>query len=328
MRKSKISIVKLLITGIAIFILDSNIVSAQVSVILPTLTIQQGSATEWINVTVGNLTGQNVSAFQFTLSYNKSVIYIDSAVSGPVSSGGSFVFNADTADQQIKVAFASANALSDSGTLVQLKVHFVNSGSSPLSFNGTFEFNAGTPAASVTEGSIIVTTVSLPAWQQTNGPFPYEEILALAVNSLDYVFAGTNGNGAYLSTDNGTSWSQLYNGLTNSHIRSLAINSKGYIFAGTDGGVNLSTDDGANWSAVNSGLTDTLVQALVINSSGYIFAGTSSSGVFLSTNNGTSWKQVSNGCIPLQPILPGIFLREPLEVVSFFQLITVRTGSR
>jgi hypothetical protein len=295
MRKSKISIVKLLITGIAIFILDSNIVSAQVSVILPTLTIQQGSATEWINVTVGNLTGQNVSAFQFTLSYNKSVIYIDSAVSGPVSSGGSFVFNADTADQQIKVAFASANALSDSGTLVQLKVHFVNSGSSPLSFNGTFEFNAGTPAASVTEGSIIVTTVSLPAWQQTNGPFPYEEILALAVNSLDYVFAGTNGNGAYLSTDNGTSWSQLYNGLTNSHIRSLAINSKGYIFAGTDGGVNLSTDDGANWSAVNSGLTDTLVQALVINSSGYIFAGTSSSGVFLSTNNGTSWKQVSNG---------------------------------
>ena len=133
-----------------------NVISTKVSVNLPTLTRQQSSAPEWINVTTGDLTGQNVSAFQFTLSYNKSVIFIDSAITGPVAAGGSFVFNADTNNQQIKVAFASSSALSGSGTLVQLKVHYVNSGTSPLVFNSTFEFNEGTPVAIVTEGSITV----------------------------------------------------------------------------------------------------------------------------------------------------------------------------
>jgi phosphodiesterase/alkaline phosphatase D-like protein len=389
--------------GVTIYGADStfttlpNVVSTKVSVNLPTLIRQQGSSPEWINITVGDLTGQNVSAFQFTLSYTKSVIYIDSAITGPVAAGGSFVFNADTVNQQIKVAFASANALSGSGTLVQLKVHYINSGTSPLAFNNTFEFNEGTPVASVTEGSITVSSnVQLPPtvttlsattigstsstlngianangssttvqfdygtttsysttvtasqspltgssnvsvsaniisltpntlyhyrvkatnsagttygtdstfttlstsqfWVQTNGPYPYVEILTLAINSSGYVFAGTNGSAAYLSTNNGTSWTQLYKGLSNSHVRSLAINSAGYVFAGTDGGVNLSTNNGTSWTPINSGLeTDTLVQTLAINSAGYIFAGTSSGGVFLSTNNGTSWSPVNNG---------------------------------
>ncbi len=154
LKKPKIHIAKLLLRGIAMLMICNVIVPAQVSVSLPTLTRVQDSAPEWINVTVGNLTGQNVSAFQFTLSYNKSVIFIDSAISGTLISGGSFDFYADTAYQQIRVSFASSNTLSGSGTIVQLKVHYINSGTSQLAFNGTFEFNNGIPAASITEGSI------------------------------------------------------------------------------------------------------------------------------------------------------------------------------
>jgi hypothetical protein len=161
MRKSKISIVKLLIIGFAMLMLGSNDVLAQVSVNLPTITKPQGSASEWVNVTVGDLTGQNVTSFEFTLSYDKSVIFIDSAIVGPVASGGLFAFNADTANQKVKVAFASASALSGSGTLVKLKVHYVNLGASPLAFNGTFKFNAGTPAATITEGSVTIPSIAI-----------------------------------------------------------------------------------------------------------------------------------------------------------------------
>jgi hypothetical protein len=173
MRKSITSINKLFVKFIAMLMLGSNLVSAQVSVNLPALTRLQGSAPEWINVTVGNLNGQNVRAFQFTLFYNKSVILIDSAVCGSMASGGLFDFNADTINQKIKVAFASVSTLTGSGTLVQLKVHYLNIGTSLLTFDSTFEFNAGTPAVNVTEGSIIVTVnttapaLSLPANSST-----------------------------------------------------------------------------------------------------------------------------------------------------------------
>jgi ligand-binding sensor domain-containing protein len=155
-----------------------------------------------------------------------------------------------------------------------------------------------TNSAGTTYGadSTFTTLSAAQIWVQTNGPFPYQQVLALAFNSSGYIYAGSNGNGAYLTTDNGTNWTQLYNGLTNSHVRSLAINSSGYVFAGTDGGVNISTNNGANWLPMNSGLgIDTLVQTLAINSKGYVFAGTSGGGIFLSTNNGSSWSAVNNG---------------------------------
>ncbi len=275
--------------------------AAQDSVSLPTFTRVQGAPPEWIDVAVSNLTGQNVSAFQFTLTYNKSVIFIDSAIAGPVASGGSLVFNADTANQQIKVAFASANAISGSGTLVQLKVHYINAGTSSLAFNGTFEFNQGTPAAIITEGSII-TTPSAITWIQTS-LYTYlpgfgtgtAYVNTLAINSSGYVFAGTSGDGVFLSTNNGTTWTAVNTGLTNSAVRALAINSSGYIFAGTDTGVFLSTNNGVSWASASSGLGSNAVYALAVNSSGYVFAGTYSGGVFLSTNNGTSWTAVNNG---------------------------------
>jgi len=51
------------------------------------------------------------------------------------------------------------------------------------------------------------------------------------------LFAGTNGNGVYVSNDNGSSWTQRNEGLGNVTVWSLGIFNN-YIFAGrSDGGV-------------------------------------------------------------------------------------------
>ncbi|NUN09313.1 MAG: T9SS type A sorting domain-containing protein [Ignavibacteriaceae bacterium] len=59
---------------------------------------------------------------------------------------------------------------------------------------------------------------------------------SLKINTDGHIFAATNGNGVYLSTDNGDSWKQINDGLETGYTLSLAINSGGYIFTGTKGG--------------------------------------------------------------------------------------------
>jgi len=130
---------------------------AQVSVTLPTVSGIAGPGSGAI--TVGDLTGQKVEAFQFTITYNKSVIYITGATPGTVLGNDTtyFKMNPDTASGTIFVAWASGtySALKGSGNLVNLNFKFRNGGKAPLDFGSpsTFMFNAGTPAATVNPGS-------------------------------------------------------------------------------------------------------------------------------------------------------------------------------
>ena len=60
------------------------------------------------------------------------------------------------------------------------------------------------------------------------------------------IFAGTGGNGVFLSTDFGKSWASA--GLPNRYVYSFA-NSNAFLFAGTDApGVYYSTNNGINWN--------------------------------------------------------------------------------
>ncbi|MCH7974484.1 MAG: T9SS type A sorting domain-containing protein [Bacteroidetes bacterium] len=166
-------------------------------------------------------------------------------------------------------------------------------------------------------------------WQPVTSGLPidsdsvlFEKINALAINSMDWIFAGThagvylssdNGDNwiatslagediritllfidsadqifanyseeIYISTDDGTTWQQPATPL--SGITSLAENSQGNLFAGNFDGVHISTDGGDNWTQTN--LTSG-INSLTIDSQDQIFAGTS--GVFRSTDNGDSW---------------------------------------
>jgi hypothetical protein len=124
----------------------------------------------------------------------------------------------------------------------------------------------------------------------TNGPFG-GNVNALAVSGTN-IFAGTESNGVFLSTNNGASWTAANTGLTNLNVAALAV-SGANLFAGTGGGVFRSPDNGASWTAVNTGLTNLNVRALAVSGAN-LFAGTWG-GVFLSTNNGASWAAVNTG---------------------------------
>jgi photosystem II stability/assembly factor-like uncharacterized protein len=124
---------------------------------------------------------------------------------------------------------------------------------------------------------------------------PGRAVFAFAINNAGHIFAGTIGRGVYRSTDQGETWSEVNNGLTNTLVLVLIINSEQHLFAGTYlGGVFRSTDNGDSWSLSNTGLPPSRVFALAVNAADHIFAGTDS-GVFRSANNGNSWEELNIG---------------------------------
>lgn len=130
-------------------------------------------------------------------------------------------------------------------------------------------------------------------WIPINDPFG-STITCMAVDGSN-LFAGTDGEGVLLSSDNGVNWTSSSAGLPDYPIAALAANGSN-LFAGTAGdGVYLSSNYGASWIAVSDGLTNLSINTLAVNDP-LLFAGTGG-GVFLSTNTGTSWIAVNDGII-------------------------------
>jgi hypothetical protein len=94
------------------------------------------------------------------------------------------------------------------------------------------------------------------------------------------IYAGTEGQGVYKSTNNGLNWNQTP--LNNKGIEALYINGNN-IYAGGNG-FYLSTNDGASWTTINPQIN---TQYFAVNGT-TMFAG-NSGGLYKSTNNGISW---------------------------------------
>jgi len=129
-------------------------------------------------------------------------------------------------------------------------------------------------------------------WEITAGP-DTTTIWSLAINSNGDIFAGTNMDGVFRSTDNGDTWTNL--GITNYDIYSIVISSDGDIFvpAYQFGGIFHSTDNGNNWD--NLGFTHYDKSIAINNSNGYIFIGTGALGIWRTTDNGDNWDQILFG---------------------------------
>jgi hypothetical protein len=126
-------------------------------------------------------------------------------------------------------------------------------------------------------------------WVQVSNGMGNQIVYSLAYSGNN-IFAGTDSNGVYLSTNNGTNWTQT--SLNNREVDAIAVNGNN-IFAGTyyNFGVYLSTNNGTNWTQTS--LNNRSVFSLAVNGN-TIFAGTNNShGVYISTDNGISWNQTS-----------------------------------
>ena len=122
-------------------------------------------------------------------------------------------------------------------------------------------------------------------WQKTSLQTTVK-INTLAISGLN-IYAGTNGDGIFESTDNGENWDNRNDGLQSKVIYTLLINGT-TIFAGTATGVSISLNNGLNWETINSGLPEEPVTSIALDNSSGLFAGTWK-GVYSSTNNGTNW---------------------------------------
>jgi photosystem II stability/assembly factor-like uncharacterized protein len=134
---------------------------------------------------------------------------------------------------------------------------------------------------------LILSSLAYPQWTRTNGP---EGVAMSSLANIDgIIYAGTQVNGMYASTDDGINWTATNTGIETLEVTSI-VNKPGYIFAGTfGGGVYRTTDGGQIWIAPSNG-ENLAVLSMVIDDS-YIFAGTVGNGVYRSSDNGVTWEQ-------------------------------------
>jgi photosystem II stability/assembly factor-like uncharacterized protein len=138
---------------------------------------------------------------------------------------------------------------------------------------------------------ILLTGMVKAQWIQTS--LDSVNVLCLA-DSGQYLFAGTDNNGIYRSSDDGMSWITVNTGLTNYGVQALVASENNY-FAGTSSGVFISTNNGATWATTGELLN---VHVIVVSGSkvfaghGHCGRGGCWGGIRLTTNNGFSWTEL------------------------------------
>lgn len=92
------------------------------------------------------------------------------------------------------------------------------------------------------------------------------------------IFAGTYGDGLFLSTDNGSNWTSVNIYSSGQVVLSLATRGN-YIFEGTGNGVFLSKDNGNSWASINTGLSILSINSLAL-SDNTLYAGINGDGIW------------------------------------------------
>ncbi len=147
---------------------------------------------------------------------------------------------------------------------------------------------------------IILSVLILPPtlyaqWGDISGQIP-GNILTVAVNQEDDIFASTDQNKIYRSTNNGATWVNLE--FPETQVNSFSFTSSQEIFAsGYYGELYYSSDNGSSWSPRQNGIKDwDMILDVVKTPSGKLLAGAytdclscNGGGIYESTDNGNSW---------------------------------------
>ena len=156
-------------------------------------------------------------------------------------------------------------------------------------------YDVAVPAAGDVVTIDYITSATLPAL------YP---VTAVAVDSDpgdpiggSVIYAGTDGDGVYRSTNGGFTWMQVNAGLSDPDVLALAIDPgtpwpAAEVYAGTrGGGVFISLDSGQLWAPSNDGLTASVVQTIAVDpiATDRVYVGSLLGGVFRSEDGGVTW---------------------------------------
>ncbi|MBC8144500.1 MAG: hypothetical protein H7X80_02875, partial [bacterium] len=148
-------------------------------------------------------------------------------------------------------------------------------------------------------GSVYVSTKTLTfpqvyhVWRTSNRGITWDSgvavptgpIYALAIDSLGYLYAGTD-SATYRSTDTGRTF-HLLNG--SSHARALAVAPNNDVYAGWRGNVERLRDASTRWERAWTFPTNIDIKAIAVDTSGGVFVGSVRGGVSHSRDSGKTF---------------------------------------
>jgi len=134
-------------------------------------------------------------------------------------------------------------------------------------------------------------------WEKTAGPPEIQTNVIFEADNI--VYAGTETQGVYKSTDNGLSWVAANAGIERTSISDLIVSGANLLAAvKADCPMSLnvfkSTDNGATWNGT-SGLAGNVVNSLALKGGSvwaFFSALPNNSGIARSTDNGNTWQVV------------------------------------
>ncbi|MCX6152626.1 MAG: VWA domain-containing protein [Candidatus Kapabacteria bacterium] len=135
-------------------------------------------------------------------------------------------------------------------------------------------------------------------WIKRNNGLPSSNIHAIC-KADKHLFACSNNNGVFYSSNNGGNWSLKNNGLKDLYFHSIVSFGKLIILGTTYNGIFISNDNGSTWIQKNNGLTNYEINCITIKSD-TVLIGTFGSGVYFSTDSCNTWVQKNQGLKALE----------------------------
>ena len=160
-----------------------------------------------------------------------------------------------------------------------------NEGLTSLSVDDIIIASSGTIYIGTTDG-VYSSTNQGQSWNPLT--IGWNQVLSVAIDSHENIFADKLGAGVFRSTDLGKSWTLVSSDIW-SPIEDIAINSKDEIYVAGANGVFESNNNGQDWTIFNTGLTDwNSANALIFDIDNRLIAATTNKGVCWTTSSTTS----------------------------------------
>ena len=133
-------------------ILPINLWSQTISVSLPDTFITDTGEIIF-PIKIGDVTNRGLNSFEFTITYDSTVIAIDSVLTGGQIADGYLIIPNNPKSDRIVVAAAGTTPLVGNGILLMLRARFLKNGSTDLEFD-EIKFEPGQPPLNLQSGRL------------------------------------------------------------------------------------------------------------------------------------------------------------------------------